>query len=180
MLNHLQHIGDASKKIDFDRITNVNVVVPTSGTLLSVVKTRDRGKQDSDGLFNRHQARLLKEYVHHSPLSDADESEIVEYIDTRSLRFWRRFERFGVIFGSDLSQRRIDVNRASHMVQFSERYASDTPGEEEIFLQYGRVKYYVELPIVGVLALVVNFRGEKHWDPADGHRLTTIESVEGR
>ena len=114
-------------------------------------------------------------------MPDSDRRTATEYVESgsSSIRLWRRYERHGIIFGSDLSQRRDDINRASNMVQYVKRYASNVPGEEELYLEYGRIKFFVDVPGIGALALIVTFQGEHHFDPDDGYHLTTIDSVEG-
>src|SRR5437764_2165781 len=65
------------------------------------------------------------------------------------------------------------------MVQYVKRYTSNIPGKEELYLEYSRIKFFMDVPGIGALALIVTFQGKHHFDPNNGYRLTTSDSVEG-
>src|SRR5438477_10961548 len=69
MLFHLQYIGDASSRINFNRIANINTIISTSGKLLSSVKPR-RTSFSSRGPLNQHEQQLFRYVINYAPMPD--------------------------------------------------------------------------------------------------------------
>ena len=101
-------------------------------------------------------------------------------VDKHPVCVWLRFERYGVVFGSTLSQRRSIHNRASSTIQFASSEPDGWRGKE-VVLQYRRVEFYCRPEtatyVYEEVALVYQFIGTMQHDQHIGARLTTVLSL---
>ena len=65
------------------------------------------------------------------------------------------------------------------MIQYVKCYTSNIPSEEELYLEYSRIKFFMDILGIEALALIVTFQDEYYFDSDNSYHLTMINSVKG-
>jgi hypothetical protein len=175
-LNHVQYLGAGFDAVQLARPSDVNEVTATRGTLLGGEKLYTP---------NRNQRQALRAFytmLIGGPIDAIAATAFDEYnrYDSDLFSVYPRYERYGVVYGSDLSQRKGDVTRASNLICFKEMIADGRRGET-LRLRYGRVRFFLPNNDTGLLLYVTRFPPANHEDAEDGtgNRIVTINAVEG-